>query len=104
MSTVHEQPADLATVPGHLETLAAALRRSDRRVPEISAACDALACAAVLLRTQPQLTAGETGKPEETAHADLLYEALGLGRSIVETTKYACRARMGARGETGRRI
>jgi hypothetical protein len=91
-------PVDLATVPDELERLAATLLGSGQRVPEISAACDALACAAVLLRTQRHLTAGDAG------HADLLHESLGLARSVVETTKYACRARTGARREAGRRL
>jgi hypothetical protein len=88
MSTIHEQPAGLPTVTEHLATLAGRLRHSDLRVPEVSAAHDAITCAAFLLRTQQD-------RDDATDHMDLLHEAIGLARSVVETTKYACRARAG---------
>ncbi|MET7641809.1 hypothetical protein [Streptomyces sp. NPDC005438] len=88
MSIGHEKPEGLPTLTQHLETLATRLRHSDQRVPEISAARDALTCAALLLRTQQH-------HEDATLHTDLLHEAVGVARSVVETTKYACRARTG---------
>ncbi|MGW8380582.1 hypothetical protein [Streptomyces sp. ODS28] len=90
MSTVHDTAVDLTTVIHHLEGLASGLREAHRRVPEVNAACDALTCAAVLLRTQHGSTGGQ-------AHTELLHDAVGLARATVEGTKYACRDRMGTR-------
>lgn len=98
MGAVHEKTVDLATVVQHLETLALELRGSHRRVPEVSAACDALTCAAVLLRTQQDAPDGHA------TQADLLYDAVALARSAVEATKYACRERMGSRPGVNERI
>ncbi|CAM3715171.1 hypothetical protein [Nocardiopsis rhodophaea] len=93
MGAVHETTVDLTTVVQHLEWLALELRDSHRqRMPaEISAACDALTCAAVLLRTQQDVPDGHA------AHTDLLYDAVAFARSTVETTKMACRERRGSR-------
>lgn len=94
MSTVHEPTVDLAAVVGYLEGLALELRASRRwRIPEVSAACDALTCAAVLLRTQ------QDGSDSDS---DLLYDAIALARSTVEATKFAARERLGShRRDTG---
>ncbi|HKN54631.1 MAG TPA: hypothetical protein VJX66_19175 [Amycolatopsis sp.] len=88
MSTVHESAVDLPAVVQDLERLSLELRAEHRwRIPEVSGACDALACAAVLLRTQ-----GDGENP-----TDLLYDAIALARSTVETTKFAARERTGDR-------
>jgi len=90
MSTVHESTADLAMVVQYLERLALELRSSDRwRIPEVSAASDALACAAVLLHTQQDSPDGHL------THIELLRDALALARSAVEVTKFAARERVG---------
>lgn len=97
MSIVHESTEDLATqdlaaVVQQLEMLDRQLRTSPRwRVPEVWAACDALACAAALLRTQQDSPVGRT------ADASLLHDAIALARSTVEATKFAARERIGAR-------
>ncbi|MFJ4202012.1 hypothetical protein ACIP2Y_20570 [Streptomyces sviceus] len=93
MSTVHETTVDLTTVVRDLEKLAAELRapRLRRIPPEISAACDALSCAAVLLRTRQHVPGGDAMRGE------LLFDAIALARSTVEATKVACRERAGAR-------
>ncbi|MFI6403218.1 hypothetical protein [Streptomyces sp. NPDC050548] len=90
-----ETAADLTAVVPHLERLALELRDAgSRRIPaEVSAACDALACAAVLLRTQQGVPDGHL------THTALLHDAMALARSAVEATKYACRARTGSRLE-----
>ncbi|MFE7650706.1 hypothetical protein [Streptomyces phaeoluteigriseus] len=87
MSAVHETTADLATIVRDLERLALELRapRLRRIPPAISAACDALTCAAVLLRAQQNFPEGDATR---TA---LLHDAVALARSTVETTKIACR-------------
>jgi hypothetical protein len=90
MGAVHAATADLTTVIQHLERLAARLRGSGGLVPEVSAACDALTCAAVLLRTQ------DVGCSHST-HTELLYDAIALARSTVESTKFACWERAGSR-------
>ncbi|MGW1680855.1 hypothetical protein [Saccharopolyspora sp. NPDC002376] len=88
MSTVHETTADLTAIIDHLERLVLEIRASGRwRIPEISAACDALACAAALLRTQ---------QDGNLAHAPLLHDAIALARSTVEATKFAARERIGS--------
>ncbi|MGW1373635.1 hypothetical protein ACWD6P_05060 [Streptomyces sp. NPDC002446] len=98
MSTVHETTVDLTTVVRQLETLAVELRGSHRqRIPEVSAACDALTCAAVLLRTQQDGPDGAATHADHATHTDLLYDAVALARSTVEAAKYACRERMGSR-------
>lgn len=90
MSTVHESTTDLAAVVQYLERLALEFRSSDRwRIPEVSAACDALACAAVLLRTQQDSPDGHL------THIELLRDALASARSAVEATKFAARERVG---------
>jgi hypothetical protein len=90
MSAVHETAVDLPMVVRHLEALAAELLGgSPRPIPEISAACDALACAAVLLRTQQGGGDGDMG---------LWHDAIALARSAVEATKFACRERAGPPG------
>lgn len=96
MSAVHDTVVDLSTVIHHLEGLALELRDANRRIPEVNAACDALTCAAVLLRTQH-------GAMDGQALTDLLHDAVGLARSTVEGTKYACRERMGVRPTITRR-
>ncbi|MGW1893545.1 hypothetical protein ACWCP6_25345 [Streptomyces sp. NPDC002004] len=92
MSAVHETAVELTTVVQQLERLALELRDSRRlRIPaEVSAACDALSCAAVLLRTQQDSPDGHA------THTDLLHDAVALARSTVEATKFACRERMGS--------
>jgi hypothetical protein len=85
---VPEKVTDLAAVVRDLERLAGELGGASRRVPEVSAACDAVTCAAVLLRTQQ-------GNPE--SKTELLYDAIALARSAVEATKFACREHLGAR-------
>jgi hypothetical protein len=91
MSTVYESTADLTLVVEHLETLAMELRAARSwRIPEVSAACDALACAAVLLRTQ------QDSPDSHAEHADLLLDAIALARSTVEATKFAARERAGS--------
>ncbi|MER5296161.1 MULTISPECIES: hypothetical protein [Streptomyces] len=99
MSAVHETAVELTTVVQHLEKLAWELRDSSRRrIPaEVSAACDALNCAALLLRTHQDVADGHT------ARMDLLYEAVALARSTVEATKMACREHAGARSRAGGR-
>lgn len=84
---------DLTTVARDLERLASELRapRLRRIPPEVSAACDALSCAAVLLRTQQDDPDGDATRSE------LLYDAVALARSAVEATKVACRERTGTR-------
>ncbi|MFH8409812.1 hypothetical protein ACH4FX_34290 [Streptomyces sp. NPDC018019] len=93
MSTVQETTVDLTTVVRDLERLASELRapRLRRIPPEISAACDALSCAAVLLRTQQHVPGGDAMRRE------LLFDAVALARSTVEATKVACRERARAR-------
>lgn len=91
MSTVYESTADLTSVAQHLETLAMELRATRSwRIPEISAACDALACAAALLRTQ------QDSPDNHAKHTDLLLDAIALARSTVEATKFAARERAGS--------
>jgi hypothetical protein len=85
---VPEKVADLTTVVRDLERLAGELGGGSRRVPEVSAACDALTCAAVLLRTQ---------QDDPDSKTELLYDAIALARSAVEATKFACREHLGAR-------
>jgi len=100
VSTLRETTADLATAVEYLERLVLELGGSRRwRVPEISAACDALTCAAVLLRTQQERTGG---RPAESD--DLLHEAIALARSTVEAAKFAARERIGSRLDPGERI
>jgi hypothetical protein len=100
MSTVHESTVDITAVVQHLERLALELRASRRwRIPEVSAACDALACAAVLLRTQQDSPGSQ---PSDT---ELLRDAIALARSAVEATKFAARERIGSHPPvTGKRI
>jgi hypothetical protein len=91
VSAAHESIADLAAVVQYLEGLSRELRAARRwRVPEFIAASDALACAAVLLRTQHDTLDGRL------AHIDLLRDAVGLARSAVEGTKFAARERVGS--------
>ncbi|GAU68935.1 hypothetical protein SSP35_09_01790 [Streptomyces sp. NBRC 110611] len=99
MRTGPETTVDLAAVVQQLEALAGELRDASRRLtPEVSAACDALGCAAVLLRSQQGAADGDA------ARSDLLYDAVAMARSAVESAKFACRARMGSRaGTSGRR-
>ncbi|MEU0007610.1 hypothetical protein ABZ079_25845 [Streptomyces sp. NPDC006314] len=87
------ETTDLAAVARDLESLALELRDAGRRrIPaEVSAASDALICAAYLLRARQDVS---DGRPART---DLLHDAVALARSTVEATKYACRERMGAR-------
>ncbi|MFJ2743740.1 hypothetical protein ACIO3O_29285 [Streptomyces sp. NPDC087440] len=91
-SSVSETAVDLTTVVQQLEWLEGQLRAPRRlRIPaEVSAACDALACAAVLLRARQQDGADDRAEPMV-----LLHDAMALARSTVEATKYACRARTG---------
>ncbi|MEU6758162.1 hypothetical protein AB0892_07190 [Streptomyces sp. NPDC005409] len=91
MRAVHETAVDLTTVVPYLEMLASELRNSrlPRTTAELSAASDALTCAALLLRTQQAAPEGNT--------TELLLEAMAVARSTVESTKYACRARVGSR-------
>lgn len=105
MSIIHESTEDLATqdlaaVIHQLEMLDRQLRTSPRwRVPEVWAACDALACAAALLRTQQD---SPVGHADDTA---LLHDAIALARSTVEATKFAARERIGPRFQNvGERI
>jgi hypothetical protein len=100
VSAAHESTADFAAVVQYLERLSQELRGSRRwHVPEFSAASDALACAAVLLRTQ------HDGLDGRLAHIDLLRDAIGLARSAVEGAKFAARERVGSRPpDTGDRI
>ncbi|MFI6044547.1 hypothetical protein ACIA8C_23170 [Nocardia sp. NPDC051321] len=105
MSIIHESTEDLATqdfttVIHQLELLDRQLRSSPRwRVPEVWAACDALACAAALLRTQQSSPVGPAGD------ATLLQDAIALARSTVEATKFAARERIGTRFQNvGERI
>lgn len=85
-----EPTADLAAIAEYLDRLAGELRSSSRwRVPEISAAGEAVACAAVLLRTQ------QAGPNGHSPHTDLLRDAIALARSTVETAKYAAREHYG---------
>ncbi|SDI12387.1 hypothetical protein SAMN05192558_101536 [Actinokineospora alba] len=91
MSTAHEAAADFASAVELLENLAVELRGSRGwRVPEVSAACDALTCAAALLRTQQDSVDGDH------SHTELLHDAIGLARSTVEATKWAARERIGS--------
>ncbi|WP_197321884.1 hypothetical protein [Saccharomonospora sp. NB11] len=82
--------AELAEVVEYLDKLAVDLRSSPRRgEAEVSAASDALACAAALLRTQgAEVAAG-------ASRLDLVREAIALARSTLETAKYAARERFG---------
>ncbi|MEU3914327.1 MULTISPECIES: hypothetical protein [unclassified Streptomyces] len=93
MGAVHEATADLTTVVRHLEDLARELRdpRRPSIPPEVSAASDALTCAAVLLRARQDPADGDLTR------TDLLYDAVALARSAVESAKTACRARTGTR-------
>ncbi|MFD4736162.1 hypothetical protein ACFY7Y_16325 [Streptomyces virginiae] len=93
MGAVHEATADLTTVVRQLEELARELRapRLPRIPPEISAASDALTCAAALLRARQDATDGEATR------TDLLYDAVALARSAVESAKAACREPTGTR-------
>ena len=81
---------EFSEVVEYLDKLAVDLRATPRRgVAEVSAASDALACAAALLRTQ------EIGTAAGPAHLDLVREAIALARSTVEAAKYAARERFG---------
>ena len=91
MSTAHESAADIAVVVQYLERLTLELRVAGRwYIPEFSAASDALACAALLLRTQHDRPDGHH------AHIDLLRDAVSLARSAVEGAKFAVRERVGS--------
>ncbi|WP_327419589.1 hypothetical protein [Streptomyces sp. NBC_01233] len=94
---VVQETTDLTTVVQDLERLALELRDPGRkRIPaEISAACDALTCAAHLLRTHQEFMDGNDTR------TDLLYDSVALARSMVEATKYVCRERMGSRQGAG---
>ena len=92
MSARGERNVDLAVTVRRLEELSGELRASAQwRVPEISAASDALACAAVLLSTQRDRLDGAG------SHLDRLREAIGLARSVVETSKFAAWEKAGSR-------
>ncbi|WP_320775619.1 hypothetical protein [Streptomyces sp. CRN 30] len=94
-TTVAQGTAGLAATVRDLEELAQELRapRARRVPPAISAASDALTCAALLLRAQ-QDTPGT-----DVTRADLLHDALALARSTVETVKIACREHRGTSTE-----
>jgi hypothetical protein len=95
MSALHETTAGLATIVRDLERLALELRAPHmRRIPPtISAACDALTCAAALLRAQQEPRDGDATR------TDLLRDAVAMARSTVETTKMACREHRGPGSE-----
>lgn len=97
---VLSETTDLAAVAQDLERLALELRDAGRRrIPaEVSAASDALTCAAYLLRARQDASDGHP------ARTDLLHDAVALARSTVEATKYACRERMGARRGADHRV
>ncbi|MBQ0826569.1 hypothetical protein [Streptomyces tagetis] len=90
---------DLTAVARELERLALELCDGERRrLPaELSAAGDALVCAALLLRARQGASDGTPVRPE------LLHDAVALARSTVETAKYACREHPGTRLGAGRR-